>query len=307
MEARQASLFPDGAELWGRALDALEELDVAAARQRVAEAAEAALDRPELAEIEAAIQWLESAGLEPEAPLERAVDAFRAIPEAVRRGRVPAGAARRADAALARHLLRRAAQGATFVGEHAPLPAGRLWLVLEARTRALHSLHRAVAGCSGSDLQVEAEVWSALGDLYHLEGDEGAASAYARSLALDPTAMEPFRLRHARLAELLRSLEAVHGEALARQYWLVEAWLHGLVDFAGGGPWNATHAARWSNLRSAVEDDTAAGRARLFTLHFVEDRTAAAPSADLDRRLAMHDLEPRLLERVMATLRARER
>jgi hypothetical protein len=307
MEARQASLFPDGAEPWGRALDALEELDVAAARQRVAEAAEVALDRPELLEIEVAIQWLEAEGLEPGAPLERAVDAFRARA----RGRAPRSGASRgraaADAALARHLLRRAAQGATFVGEHAPLPAGRLWLVLEAPTRALHSLQHAVGDWSGSDLRVEAEVWSALGDLYHLEGDEGAASAYARSLALDPTAMEPFRLRHAGLAELLRSLEAVHGEALARQYWLVEAWLHGLVDFADRSPWSATHPARWASLRSAVEDGTTAGRARLFTLLFVEDRTAATPTADLDRRLAMHDLEPRLLERVMATLRTRER
>src|SRR5688572_886928 len=103
----QGDLFPEGAELWGLALVDLERLDLVRARTHLARAEALPRGRREADEIGGAVDWLEGCGLGPAAELDRAVEAFRETPEAVRVGLIGAGAARRADESIARFLLSR--------------------------------------------------------------------------------------------------------------------------------------------------------------------------------------------------------
>lgn len=243
-------------------------------------------------EIAQAVDWLAAQDLEPPSPPERAAAAFRATPSAVREGRIPVGVGRRVERALARHLLARAGRSASFVGDREPIATGVLYLALNDRGRALSSLLRAAPAAAELGVRFETEVWSALGDLYHLAGDEGAEEAFGRALAIAPEHLEPARLRCRALAELYATLARAHGPGPALQRLLVEARLVGLVRIPARDPWYAARLPGWEAELANLTEDSARARARRFTLLFLADRTNAEQSPDPERRLRIRTRPP---------------
>lgn len=294
-EIIQKSLFPDAVEVLGDALAALENLDLQRGFEFVGQARQRDPSLGNLDAIESALRWLRTTLGDGPADVERAAAAFLDLPSA---GLSP-GAVSFTDSALARYGLRHATGAFLDAGER--VHVGALRLVLGHCATARRAL----------DLTIEeerADLWGYRGDAcVRAERLEEANECYVRALILDASAIDLFRLRQPRLAELYAELLASHTDSCARELLLPNAWMRGLLHVPAGNEWLTGHVARLRARTAVTEAASDAERARRFTFLFYLDRSRPRGAVSLDEREEMAELAPTLFRSVLAVLRTRER
>ncbi len=295
---QQRSLFPDGFEIQERALAALRELDAAAALALVGQAR--AID-PQLAgldPLEAALRVLLAQGA-PRDPdgvagllLQAGDDAWH--------GRLGAAAADFVETAVGRWLLALPVADDDFLDAAERVPRA-LVLLLQGQAATARSGLLALLG----DRPERADLWGWLGDACTaLQRGAEADGCYVRALLLDVGAVDAQRLRAAPLRECLLRLRVAHGEALARELLLAEAWIAGALAIPPDNDWLDRQQVGELLAAAATAPGPLAG-ARQFALLLYRDRSRPLGQVDLADREAMAELQPDLFRRYMAACRAR--
>lgn len=293
-EVIQKSLFPDAVEVLGDALEALEDLDLQRGFEYVVQARRIDPSLGNLDAIESALGWLRTTLGDGPADLERDAAAFLDLPGA---GLSP-GAVSFADSALARYGLRHASGAFLDAGER--VHVGALRLVLGHATLARRALDLASE-------EPRADLWGWRADAcVRLERLEEANECYVRALILDASAVDLFRLRHPRLAELYVELLATQPASCARELLLPNAWMRGLLQVPAGNAWLTGHVAKLRARTAVTADAAKAEQLRRFTFLFYLDRSHPPGAVSLDEREEMAGLAPTLFRRVLAVLRERE-
>ncbi|MBI5363119.1 MAG: hypothetical protein HZA53_08060 [Planctomycetes bacterium] len=302
---RQTELFPASTDARADAQDAFERFDVAAARASLARARDAGAAGADLDELERALAWLAARGVARGIPLDVLAELWIELPTAVARGALARAGREFVDEAIARYGARGSDAERRFLDARERVHLGALLLARENAERAHALLHASLHAGHGH----RADLWALLGDARVVRRDpEGANQAWVRALVLDAQAVDLARTRHAELAVLFARAASEHGETVARERLLVEAWLAGVLELTEEA---LDHPAVRATLSMDVDPAferavTDAASARRFTRLLVRDLARPrGASVDLDARDAMELLDPELCRRYAAELRRR--